>query len=171
MCKAVDFFGQHFLVIVLPRPDFGGNSGGEMNGYQRWMAITVSILQKKFLRSVDPKQPKNVKFSLWSIIETFPRGCMTFQGRCAPFFHSLRCRKGAHVEAKFLPYTQQNPITTHTNTTTLFRFAIQLRSSSLFTKGAVYKYDISMTLGGILDLFKKILLLSVSWQSILTMGM
>ena len=41
----------------------------------RWMAITVSILQKKlFWRSVDPKQPKNVKFSLWSIIETFPRG-------------------------------------------------------------------------------------------------
>ena len=112
-----------------------------------------------------------VKFSLWSIIETFPRGCMTFQGRCAPFFHSLRCRKGAHVEAKFPFYTQQNPIKTHTNTTTLFRFAIQLRSSSLFTKGAVYKYDISMTLGGILDLFKKILLLSVSWQSILTMGM
>jgi hypothetical protein len=39
------------------------------------LAITVSILQKKtYLRSVDPKQPKNVKFSLWSIVETFPRG-------------------------------------------------------------------------------------------------
>ena len=54
-----------------------------LKGYltQRWMAITVSILQK----SLDPKQTKNVKFSFWSIIETFPRGGgggMTFQGRC-----------------------------------------------------------------------------------------
>jgi hypothetical protein len=31
---------------------------------QRCIAISVSILQKTFLRSVDPKQQKNVKFSL-----------------------------------------------------------------------------------------------------------
>jgi hypothetical protein len=37
---------------------------------QRWMTITVSVLQK----NLDAKQPKNVKFSLWSIIETIPRG-------------------------------------------------------------------------------------------------
>ena len=30
--------------------------------------------RKTFLRRVDPKQPKNVKFSLCSIIETFLRG-------------------------------------------------------------------------------------------------
>jgi hypothetical protein len=73
-----------------------------LKGYltQRWMAITVSISQKKtFLWSVDPKQSKNVKFSLWSMIETFPRGGAWHfrrgatilrgggkrsQGRCAP---------------------------------------------------------------------------------------
>ena len=66
---------------------------------QRWMASTVSILQKNFLATyIDPKQPKIVKFSLWFIIETFPRGDAWFfresakilrggakrsQGRCA----------------------------------------------------------------------------------------
>jgi hypothetical protein len=34
---------------------------------KRWMAITVSIYRKTFLQSVDPKQPKNIKFSLWSV--------------------------------------------------------------------------------------------------------
>jgi hypothetical protein len=45
---------------------------------QRWMAITVSILQKKLLQSVDPKQPNNVQFSLWSIIER--AGAWLFKG-------------------------------------------------------------------------------------------
>ena len=44
--------------------------------------FAVNGYRKIFLRSVDPKRPKNVKFSLWSIIETFPRGCAwLFQGR------------------------------------------------------------------------------------------
>jgi hypothetical protein len=41
-----------------------------LKGYltQRQMAITFSILQKNFLTKCGPyKQPKNVKFSLWSI--------------------------------------------------------------------------------------------------------
>ena len=42
----------------------------EMNGYR-----CFNFTEKTFLRSVDPiKKPKNVKFSLWSIIETLPRG-------------------------------------------------------------------------------------------------
>jgi hypothetical protein len=54
--------------------------------------------KKTFLQSVVSKQPKNVKFSLWSIIEICPRGPWLFrggakilrggakwsQGRCAP---------------------------------------------------------------------------------------
>jgi hypothetical protein len=34
------------------------------------------LYRKTFLRSVDPnhEQPKNVKYSLWSVTETFPRG-------------------------------------------------------------------------------------------------
>jgi hypothetical protein len=74
-----------------------------------FITITTNFLslfqfyRKTFLRSVDPKQPKNVKFSLWSIIETFPRrgawlfrggakilrgGAKRSQGRCAPLHTS-----------------------------------------------------------------------------------
>jgi hypothetical protein len=52
-----------------------------LKGYstQRWMAIDTEMngwqfYRKTFLRSVVPKQPKNVEFWLWSIIETFPTG-------------------------------------------------------------------------------------------------
>jgi hypothetical protein len=41
----------------------------EMN----WLSL-FQFYRKTFFRSVDPKQPKNLTFSLWSIIETFPRG-------------------------------------------------------------------------------------------------
>jgi hypothetical protein len=41
----------------------------EMNGYH-----CFNFTEKLSYKVVDPKQPKNVKFSLWSIIETFPRG-------------------------------------------------------------------------------------------------
>ena len=56
-----------------------------LKGYltQRWIAITVSILHKNFLAKCRHyKQPKNVKFLLWSIIETPQGRCITFQGRC-----------------------------------------------------------------------------------------
>jgi hypothetical protein len=50
-----------------------------------FITITTKFLSKHCItRGLDPKQTKNVKFSL-SIIETFPGrggGCMTFQGRC-----------------------------------------------------------------------------------------
>jgi hypothetical protein len=64
----------------------------------KWLS-TFQFYRKTFLRTVDPKQPKNVKFSLWSIIEIFPRGgawrfrggakilrggAKRSQGRCAP---------------------------------------------------------------------------------------
>jgi hypothetical protein len=65
-----------------------------MNGYHCFN-FTENFLTK----CVDPKQPKHVKFSLWSIIETFPRGgawlfrggakilrggAKRSRGRCAP---------------------------------------------------------------------------------------
>jgi hypothetical protein len=58
----------------------------EMNGLSLFQ-----FYRKTFLRCVDPKQPKNVKFSLSSIIETFPRGgtkilrggAKRSRGRCA----------------------------------------------------------------------------------------
>jgi hypothetical protein len=40
--------------------------------WDKWLSL-FKFYRKTFLRSVDPKQPKNVKFSLRSIIETFPR--------------------------------------------------------------------------------------------------
>jgi hypothetical protein len=72
----------------------------EMIGYHQ-------CYRKTFLRSVDPKQPKNVKFSLWSIIETFPRGGAWLfrggakrpQGRCAPPLKVRPCAAQSHFRA------------------------------------------------------------------------
>jgi hypothetical protein len=47
-----------------------------LKGYltrDEWLSL-FQLKEKSFVRSVDPKQPKNIKCSLWSIIETFPRG-------------------------------------------------------------------------------------------------
>jgi hypothetical protein len=38
-----------------------------------WLSL-FQFYRKSFLRSVDTNQPKNLKFLLWSIIKTFPRG-------------------------------------------------------------------------------------------------
>ena len=47
----------------------------ERNGYH-----CFNFTEKTFLRTVDPNQPKNFKFSLWSIIDTFPkRGAWLFR--------------------------------------------------------------------------------------------
>jgi hypothetical protein len=70
------------------------------------MAITVSILQKNFLtKCVDPKQPKNVKFSLWSIIETSQGEVHDFLGEVQKFSGEVQndLRGGAHIA------TPQNP--------------------------------------------------------------
>jgi hypothetical protein len=70
---------------------------------KRVLDIEMNSYHVVFLRSVDPKQPKNVKFSLRSIIETSPRGgAWLFRGgakilrggakrfgRCAPL-HKIR---------------------------------------------------------------------------------
>jgi hypothetical protein len=56
-----------------------------------WLSL-FQFYRKTFFRSVDPKQPKNLTFSLWSIIEIFPRGgawlfrggAKRSRGRCAP---------------------------------------------------------------------------------------
>jgi hypothetical protein len=47
-----------------------------LKGYltrDRWLSL-FQFYRKTLLRNVDPKQPKSVKLSLRSIIETFPRG-------------------------------------------------------------------------------------------------
>jgi hypothetical protein len=73
-----------------------------LKGYltQRWIAITVSILQKNFLTKCrPPKQPKNVKFSLWSVIETFPREMHDFSGEVQKFSREVQndLSGGAHL--------------------------------------------------------------------------
>jgi hypothetical protein len=59
----------------------------EMNGYH-----CFNFTEKTFLRSVDPKQPKNVNFSLWSIIEIFPRGGAWCFRRGAIIIMQRRCK-------------------------------------------------------------------------------
>jgi hypothetical protein len=79
----------------------------EMNGYH----TTLFYRKKRFLRIVEPKQPKNIKFSLWSIIETSPRGgAYDFSGEVQKFSGELQndLRGGAH-----LPTPPLTPLTMH----------------------------------------------------------
>jgi hypothetical protein len=59
-----------------------------MNGYH----ALLQFYRKTFLQSVDPKQLKNFKFSLWSIIEIFPRGGAVhdFSGEVQKFSGEVR---------------------------------------------------------------------------------
>jgi hypothetical protein len=68
------FLSKHCIKRILDRDE--------------WLLL-FQFYGKTFLRSVDPKQPKNVKFSLWSIIETSRGGAYDVseevknsQGRC-----------------------------------------------------------------------------------------
>jgi hypothetical protein len=65
------FLSKHLIKRVLDT---------EMN----WLSL-FQFYRKTFLRSVDPKQPKDVKFSLRSIIETFPRGGVWLSGKVQKF--------------------------------------------------------------------------------------
>jgi hypothetical protein len=111
---------------------------------QRWMAITVSILQKNFLTLRPYKQAKNVKFSLSSIIETSPReGAWLFRGS-AELAEILRGdAKRSQVRCAPPHTSTQNPAM-HSNWNILIKLALspwQVKSSairhrSLFLAGA-----------------------------------
>jgi hypothetical protein len=52
----------------------------------------MSVYRKTFLRSVDRKQSKNVKFSLWSIIETSQGELHDFSGEVQKFSGGGGCK-------------------------------------------------------------------------------
>jgi hypothetical protein len=71
-----------------------------------WLSL-FQFYRKTFLRSVDPKQPKNVKFSLWSFIETFSQGeVRDFSGEVQKFSGKVQndLRGGAHLHLKIRPW-------------------------------------------------------------------
>jgi hypothetical protein len=76
---------------------------------QKWMSVTVSILQKNTLTKCRPWATKNVKFSLWSVIETFPRGgARLFRGAKILSGGAKRSQGGAHLPSKSGHVTSHN---------------------------------------------------------------